>query len=290
MMEKMNEALEELKRVDHLIYVSLKYTRTVDVIINILGRMIDGYSLMVDVLLEHAREKGISFSEPESAVERAEIVRAIYSANEPITDNMDLYLLLRKVLRSRNVLRENEYRRHVTMKTVVDGREEIVNIDIITNYYLFQRDFLFHVRGIVEGKVDVPLVPPHAGPALPPGWSAERGDDEPARERDQQQVVHRTPPKRSTIKVRPVGSPPRKRAPRPKKYKIQIPKGKNSITLPYEYDPHFRKELEKERARLKAEEVKNAKKPVKKEPKKKPSLIKRIGKAVRSVAKGKRKK
>ena len=41
---KMDDALydaeKELKRVDHLIYVSLKYTRTVDVFKNIIKRLI----------------------------------------------------------------------------------------------------------------------------------------------------------------------------------------------------------------------------------------------------------
>ncbi len=251
----MNEALEELKRVDHLIYVSLKYTRTVDVIVNILGRMVDGYAFMVDALLELARERGKYSGEPESAIERAELVRELYGKDMAIADNMGLYLLLRKLLRARNVARENEYRRHVTMKTVVEGREEIVNIDIITNYYMFQREFLAHVKSIVDGKVEVEIEESRPGSMAPPDWGQE--EEMPRQQQghaaDEQQVTHRTPPKKNTLKVRPVGSPPRKRAPRPKKYKIQIPKGKNSITLPYEYDPHFRKEMEKEKARLKTE-------------------------------------
>lgn len=252
-MEQLNEALEELKRVDHLIYVSLKYTRTVDVILNILNRMVDGYSLMVDAMLIYASEHGIVVNEPESAVERAELVRSIYGRDQIVTDNMGLYVLLRKLLRARQISRENEYRRHVTMKTVIDGREEIVTIDIITNYYLFQREFIMHVRGIIEGKVPVDLEQ-KSEMAVEQKWEQEVEQRE-----EEHTVVHRTPPKKATVKVRPVGAPPRKRAPRPKKYKIQIPKGKNSITLPYEYDPQFRKEMEKEKARLKEEKEKKEK-------------------------------
>jgi hypothetical protein len=252
-MDKMNEALEELKRVDHLIYVSLKYTRTVDVIINILSRMVDGYALMVDALLALAQERGKYSGEPESAIERAELVRELYGKDIAIADNMALYLLLRKLLRARSIARENEYRRHVTMKTVVEGREEIVNIDIITNYYLFQREFIMHVKSIVDGKVEVEIAERSALAHGGAQWGQEDESREEHTSTDDQAATHKTPPKKNTLKVRPVGSPPRKRAPRPKKYKIQIPKGKNSITLPYEYDPHFRKEMEKEKARLKAE-------------------------------------
>jgi len=146
----LHDAIEELKRVDHLIYVSLKYTRTVDVIQNILSRMVDGYAFMVDSLLKGAEhQKKVQGDLPRSAIERAELVKSLFKEDITIQDNIELYLLLRKLLRAKNVEREQEYRRHVTMKTIIDGREEIVNIDIITNYYLFQRDFLVHVQKLL---------------------------------------------------------------------------------------------------------------------------------------------
>ncbi len=143
MMQALRDAREELKRVDHQVYVSLKYTRTVDVIQNILARMVDGYAFIIDALLKQDENA------PQSAIERAERVKELYPDDLTIQDNMELYLLLRKLLRAKNVEREQEYRRHVTMKTIIDGREEIVNIDIITNYYLFQRDFLTHVEKLL---------------------------------------------------------------------------------------------------------------------------------------------
>ena len=145
MEETLRDATEELKRVDHLVYVSLKYTRTVDVILNILNRMVDGYAFMVDALIQKAQDEGQLFEEPASAIERAELAAELYKEDISIQDNIELYLLLRKLLRAKYIDREQEYRRHVTMRTIIDGREEIVNIDIITNYYLFQREFLDHL-------------------------------------------------------------------------------------------------------------------------------------------------
>ncbi len=245
--EKLTEALEEVKRVDHLIYVSLKYTRTVDVIINVLGRMVDAYSLLMDSLIAKATTEGKVISEPESAIERADLVRSIYSQDTLIVDNVDLYLLLRKLLRARNVERENEYRRHVTMKTIIEGREEIVNIDIITNYYLFEREFLAHVRAIIEGHTAVNLQDQDMNGSKPPAWgdAHDEIDDEPEEEylpKSAGATAH--PPVRQPLKVRPVHAPPRKRAPRPKKYKIQIPKGPNPILrAPFQYDPKYNREL-----------------------------------------------
>lgn len=269
MMEKMNESYEELKRVEHLIYVSLKYTRTVDVIINILNRMVDGYALMVDTLLMYTKEQGKVTHEPESAIERAMLIKQVYSSDEVVVDNMELYLLLRKLLRAKSVERENEYRRHVTMKTVIDGREEIVNIDIITNYCLYQREFFSHVRSIIEGKSAIEARQQTAAQPDAPAWmkTAEREAEERDDLEEELNTQSRTappppPPTRQPLKVRPVTAPPRKRAPRPKKYKIQIPKGKNPILQPM-YTPALRAAIEEER-RKKDAASKAASKPAKK--------------------------
>jgi len=287
MNEKMNEALEELKRVDHLIYVSLKYTRTVDVILNILNRMIDSYALMIDSLMLYAREKEKISSEPESAIERAELIMRLFASDTLVVDNMRLYLLLRKLLRARHIVRENEYRRHVTMKTVVEGREEIVNIDIITNYFMFQREFIMYVKAIIDGQQEIELADDVTSHPQEPAWMRDEPEEDMTQEKEEVTVVHRTPPKRNTLKVRPVGSPPRKRAPRPKKYKIQIP-SEDSISLPYQYDPRFRKEMEKEKAKRRAEaEAKKHPKKVVKRPKKvvKKSVKKKGKKSVKKVVK-----
>jgi len=53
------EAREELKRLEHIIYVSLKYTRTVDVIVNALTRMVSTFDLIIEAFLEKAKIKNL---------------------------------------------------------------------------------------------------------------------------------------------------------------------------------------------------------------------------------------
>ena len=159
MMQSMDDATEEMKRVEHQIDVSLKYTRTVDVIMNIIQRMIDGYEFMFDAVLKYARENNLIDEIPTAPVVKAQTVQYVFkkdmlresakqfesrfdmNIDEFIADNVELFLLLRKLSRS-NPEREQEYRRHVTMRTMIDGREEIVNIDIITDYYNLAKNFM----------------------------------------------------------------------------------------------------------------------------------------------------
>jgi hypothetical protein len=142
MKESLFEAKEELKRVDHQIYVSLKYTRTVDVLMNCLGRMIDSYSCMIDSLLKYAVEKKKVREEfvPASPLERLEFTKSIFASEEIVQKNMELYALMRKTVKT-HPKKEQEFRRHVTARCMVDGKEVAISIDVVTEYYAQMKEF-----------------------------------------------------------------------------------------------------------------------------------------------------
>ena len=147
MLELLDDAGDELKRAEHLIYVSLKYTRTPDVLFNALKRIIDAYSLLVDALVEYAKDTKNLQENPLTPLAKGNIVKQLYPQQE-IQDNIDLYFLLRKISRA-PYDSESEYRRHVAIITTIEGREEVVNIDVITQYYEFQKEFFKFAIGMM---------------------------------------------------------------------------------------------------------------------------------------------
>lgn len=147
--EFLDDAVNELKRVDHLVFVSLKYTRTVDVLLNIISRMIDGYEEVWNALLKKLELERKIPEIPEAPVPRANMLMEHYMEHPEVLENVELYVLLRKLHRS-NPDREQEFRRHVAMRTVIDGREEVVNIDIITQYASVQKEFIKWVYEFFE--------------------------------------------------------------------------------------------------------------------------------------------
>ncbi|MCF7799222.1 hypothetical protein K9M74_04945 [Candidatus Woesearchaeota archaeon] len=147
MIELLDDAGEELKRADHLIYVSLKYTRTADVLINTLSRLIDAYELLLDVLLAYAKDTKNLQESPTTPIEKGNLVKKLYPQQE-VQDNVDLFLLMRKIYRAPHIP-DQEYRRHVSITTTIDGREEIVNIDIITQYNEFEKNFFRYVVNLL---------------------------------------------------------------------------------------------------------------------------------------------
>ncbi len=147
MIELLDDAGEELKRADHLIYVSLKYTRTADVLINTLSRLIDAYDLLLSALLAYAKDTKNLQETPTTPIEKGNLVKKLYPQQE-VQDNVDLFFLMRKIYRAPHVS-DQEYRRHVSITTTIDGREEIVNIDIITQYNEFEKNFFRYVVNIL---------------------------------------------------------------------------------------------------------------------------------------------
>ena len=85
------EAREELKRLEHIIYVSLKYTRTVDVIINALKRLVSVYDLIIEGLLEFAKKSDQIEVLPKSPALRATKLNEIYHDDERLLKYISFY-------------------------------------------------------------------------------------------------------------------------------------------------------------------------------------------------------
>jgi len=138
--ETIKDAKEELKRIDHLIYVTLKYTRTVDVFLSIIKRMINSYEFIVDALLEKAKEEGKIEEIPDIPLTKANKVLEFYD-DKDIKEHIEKYLVFRKLRRS-NYEKKNEFRRHVTMSAIIDGKVVEVTIDSVTKEYHSIKDLI----------------------------------------------------------------------------------------------------------------------------------------------------
>lgn len=75
MKESLDLAVQELKRVEHLFWVSLKYTRTVDVIKSVIERLINCIGFGIEALLKYAKEKKLITSIPANAGLRCDLLK-----------------------------------------------------------------------------------------------------------------------------------------------------------------------------------------------------------------------
>ena len=147
--DPLDVAKEEMKRADHLIFVSLKYTRTVDVLKSIVERLVNAFDSSIIALLDHAVKKKKLESVPALLRQRIDTLKELYPAQEELHHFCELYLILRKIAKAR-VDRSQEYRRHVTMTAHVDNEQVEVTIDIITDYFEKTKEFVALIEKIIS--------------------------------------------------------------------------------------------------------------------------------------------
>ena len=154
MKESFDLAVQELKRVDHLFWVSLKYTRTVDVIKHVIDRLINCIGFGLEALLKYAKEKKLVTSIPENAGLRCDLLKKTFHENAELIDYINFYLTLRKLSKAEYTRRE-EFRRHVTMIATIDKGEVVeVSIDKLKQDFDKTRTFIFFVKKIINEEKD----------------------------------------------------------------------------------------------------------------------------------------
>jgi hypothetical protein len=145
-MELIDNAKEELKRSDHLIYVSLKYTRTCDIIMNTINRMIESFDFLILALLEHLKEKKKISDIPSRALNRAELLQ---EQDKKYKNYMKLYALLNKI-KNCEFDRREEYRKNVTMIVHLDRRDLEVTVPVLQEYFEKVKEFVDFVEAEIS--------------------------------------------------------------------------------------------------------------------------------------------
>ena len=148
MNQYLEDADEELKRADHLLYVSLKYTRTVDIIKSIVERLINMFDFSILAIMSMMKEKGQLHDIPKSPGLRASMVASHYKDEPIMQDFFKFYQHLREVSRA-EFKRSSEFRRHVKMTSLLDSGPVEIDIDKISEYYHKSRVFAELVKQVV---------------------------------------------------------------------------------------------------------------------------------------------
>lgn len=144
-MSSLNDAKGEIQRADHLLFVTLKYTRTIDVMKSIILRLANAADNAIIYALENLKSKKKIKVIPLTPVSRAELLRDLKKRDILILDFLNTYFLLRRIYRAEYTKRE-EFRKNVTL-TVMDNDEVIeVNIKTLEEYYNRAKEFIDYIN------------------------------------------------------------------------------------------------------------------------------------------------
>ncbi|MEM4271766.1 MAG: hypothetical protein QXD13_01615 [Candidatus Pacearchaeota archaeon] len=141
----MEKIIKEKISADHLLYVSLKYTKTCDVIINLLLR----WKIMIELAMDNLVEKAKKAKKwkPVPAAPRAKLVqlKKIYASNPVISQTLDIYELFRDIEKLEKV-RENEFRKGVNLKVNYKGQIININLDKLKEYSQLLEKFINELK------------------------------------------------------------------------------------------------------------------------------------------------
>ncbi len=138
-----DDIIKEKISADHLLYVSLKYTKTCDVILNLLSR----WKIMVDTSFAFLIKKAGKSWKPVPDAPRAKAIqlRKIY-ANEPIViEALDLYEFFRDI-EGLEKMRESEFRKGVNLRVTYKGKIVNINLEQLAIYSQILERFISYLK------------------------------------------------------------------------------------------------------------------------------------------------
>jgi len=115
------------------LYVSLKYTKTCDVIVNLILRWRKMIERSITEVLKHAKKKKKIPAIPENPKGQIEIIRKLMKKDQNFIDVIDMYEMFRKIEELRKE-RIGEFRKNVTLKVFYRGEEININLEKLKEY------------------------------------------------------------------------------------------------------------------------------------------------------------
>ncbi len=141
----LEEITKEKTSADHLLYVSLKYTKTCDVIMNLLERWRSLIDLSFDAIINKAITNKKIVCLPNSPKQKIEYIRIYFKKNKEIQDILPLYVFFRRIPDLQKS-REGEFRKNVNLKIIEGTRETNINMDLLNEYSEKLEKFISAIR------------------------------------------------------------------------------------------------------------------------------------------------
>jgi hypothetical protein len=129
----MERIIQEKISADHLLYVSLKYTKTCDVVNNLLLRWRKMIETAIDQTLKHAKKRKKISTLPSNPVKKIESMKILFKKDKNVLQVIEFYEMLRKLedLRKERI---GEFRKNVCLKIFYQGKEINVNLEQLKIY------------------------------------------------------------------------------------------------------------------------------------------------------------
>jgi len=151
MEETLEQIIQEKISADHLLYVSLKYTKTCDVMVNLLKRWKIMMDHTIEPLLEKAKKKKLIKEIPTAPKSKVDLINEIFKDEPIIIDAINLYQMF-KLIETLQKSREQEFRKGVCLKVMYKGQEVLVNLEKLKEYSEILEKFINYTKLFLVSK------------------------------------------------------------------------------------------------------------------------------------------
>jgi|SRR3989338_1105474 len=141
----MDRIIKEKISADHLLYVSLKYTKTSEVIINLIIRWTTMINYGMDALLMHAKKKKMIKSIPVSPKQKMDLIRITFKKEPIVMQTLNVYEMFRKI-EELSKEAEGEFRKNVALKVTYRGEVIKINLDKLKEYSVLLERFINYLK------------------------------------------------------------------------------------------------------------------------------------------------
>ena len=148
--EEISDIIKEKTSADHLLYVSLKYTKTCDVILNLIARWKSMIEISFDFLLEQAKKQKKIPNLPNSPKEKILFMKKYFKKQEAIQETVPLYIFFKRIPEL-NKTREGEFRKNVNLK-IMESDDKIteINMEKLAEYAEILERFISEVKHLLS--------------------------------------------------------------------------------------------------------------------------------------------
>jgi len=129
----MEDIIQEKISADHLLYVSLKYTKTCDVMVNLILRWKKMIDTSIESILKHAKKKKKISSIAASPLGKIEQIQNLFIRDKNLLEVIEMYEMFRKIEELRKE-RIGEFRKNVTLRVFYRGKEININLEQLKEY------------------------------------------------------------------------------------------------------------------------------------------------------------
>ncbi|MDP2926240.1 MAG: hypothetical protein Q8N99_07725 [Nanoarchaeota archaeon] len=151
MSEELEKIIKEKISADHLLYVSMKYTKTCDVMINLIKRWKIMMDYAFDGILDKAKKKKLIKSIPDAPRLKLDLLKETFKNNKELIDAIEIFEMF-KLIDILNKTKEGEFRKGVCLRVTYKMKEIPINLDKLKEYSEILERFINYTKFFLLSK------------------------------------------------------------------------------------------------------------------------------------------